>query len=311
MEDLIMTQDRFSLDFSSAFDIFILDARIRRLSPRTLENYSYQIRRFVTWMEEEKGIFDIGGVKAVHVRGYLVHLQELGLSANTQYTAAKVIRTWFNFLVREEELSSSPMASMQMPRLGKKRPVIFTDEEVTKIMKAIGNRRDLALVAFLLDTGLRRAELVTLDVGDVDMTTGIVRVRSGKGEKDRSVFLGMHARYTMRRYLAERGNPPPDAPLWISETTGRGLTAAGVRMLLRRLRDKTGINHLTAHTFRRTCALWCLRSGMDVYQVAAIMGHADIGTLRHYLSFVESDLHDAHRRHSPMNGHMSKQRGRK
>jgi len=308
VKDLIMTPDRFSLDFSTAFDIFILDAKIRRLSPRTLENYSYQLRRFIAWMEGE-GIFDIGGVRSVHVRGYLVHLQDLGLSANTQYTAAKVVRTFFNFLVREGELSSSPMSAMQMPRLGRKRPVIFTEDEVNEILKSVRNRRDLALVAFLLDTGLRRAELVALNVGDVDMTSGIVRVLSGKGEKDRSVFLGMYCRYTMRRYLTERGNPPVTAPLWVSETSGKRLTAAGVRMLLRRLREKTGIPHLTAHTFRRTCALWCLRSGMDVYQVAAIMGHADIGTLRHYLNFVEDDLHDAHRKHSPMNGHLSKQEG--
>ncbi len=301
-----MARNRLTLDLQSALDVFFLDMRARRLSPRTLEFYGYLLKPFVDFLEEES-VQDVVEVQAQHIRAYLLTLEDRGLSRTTQHNVARCIRAWFNFLVREEILDASPMRKVTMPRPDAKRPVVFTREEVTAILDAAHTRRDKALVLFMLDTGMRKAEIVALDVGDVDLASGVVKVYQGKGGKDRTVFIGARTRYLLRRYLVERGNPPPDAPLWTSETTGDRLTGAGLRMLFRRLRERTGIPHLTPHTFRRTCALWCLKSGMDVYTVAAIMGHSDIATLRHYLRFIEDDLREAHHRHGPVNGWLSKE----
>jgi len=292
-----------SLTIKKATALHRTDLQFRRLSPRTLDSYAYMLTPFTAFLQHE-GVQTIGEVRPGHIRDYLLAMQARGLSPATQNTAAKCIKAWLRFLVKEGVLDASPMRSVLMPKLEKKRPVSFTPKEVETMLEATSTLRNKAMMLFLLDTGVRRAELVALNVGDVDVKTGVVHVIAGKGGKDRSVFLGARSRLMLRKYLTERGNPPPDFPLWASLKGGGRLSAAGVRTFFRRLRDQTGIKHCRPHTFRRTCALWCLKRGMDVYQVAAIMGHSDISTLRHYLYFLEDDLAEAHRQYSPVNGYL-------
>ncbi len=282
------------------------DIRLRRLSARTQEQYAYMIGRFVDFLQGEDVAF-VEAITSGHIRGWLLSLEDEGLKPASVNTGAKCVKAWLNFLVREGVLDASPMRTVPMPKLKRPRPVAFTPDEVNAILDATNTLRDRALVLFMLDTGVRRAELAALNVGDVDLNRGVVYIREGKGGKDRVTFLGIRSRRALRRYLLERGNPPPDAPLWTSHTTGDRLKASGVRMLFRRLRERIGISHLAPHTFRRTCALWCLRSGMNVYTVAAILGHSDITTLKHYIRFLEDDLRDAHRRHGPVDGYLSKE----
>ena len=282
------------------------DIRTRRLSPRTLEQYAYMIGRFVDFLQN-KNVDYVENVTASHIRSWLLSMEGEGLKPATVNTGAKCVKAWLNFLVREGVLDASPMRTVPMPKLARPRPVAFTPDEINDILATANTLRDRAIILFLLDTGLRRAELAALDVGDVDLGRGVVYVREGKGGKDRMAFLGIRSRRALRRYLSERGNPPPDAPLWTSHTSGERLKVSGVRMLFRHLRERTGIPHLAPHTFRRTCAMWCLKSGMDVYTVAAILGHSDITTLKHYIRFLEDDLRDAHRRHGPVDGYLFKE----
>ncbi len=95
----------------------------------------------------------------------------------------------------------------------------------------------------------------------------------------------------------ERGNTHPDMPLWVNMNTGERLTDWGLRLMLRRLGKRTSVEHCHPHTFRRTCALWSLRAGMNIYALQQIMGHSDLTVLRRYLASVEEDLSDAHQRY--------------
>ena len=280
------------------------DMRLRRLSPRTLENYDFMLSPFIAFLQGE-GVAYVGDITPRHIRAYLLTLQAREMSLATQATAARRIKTWLNFLVREGVLDVSPMRTVPMPRQKHKRPVIFTLEEVESLLDAAQRARDKAIILFLLDSGARVAELVALDIGDVSLTSGFIRVRDGKGGRDRASFLGVRTRRTLRAYLEKRGDLSPIAPLWTSITTGERLTPYGVRMLLRRLKERTDITHATPHTFRRTCATWCLKSGMDIYAVAGIMGHTDISTLKHYLNFLEDDLAAAHKKYGPVNGYLT------
>ena len=136
-----------------------------------------------------------------------------------------------------------------------------------------------------------------------------MRIRHGKGDKERVVYLGYRARRALRRYLHGRADRWTDeSPLWVSfhyPEEGIRLTTGAVRLMLRRVAKRGDVERHNPHAFRATFALWSLRSGMDIYTLARLMGHADISTLRHYLALVESDLADAHRRHGPVNGYLS------
>jgi len=143
--------------------------------------------------------------------------------------------------------------------------------------------RDRAILLALLDTGCRASEFLDLCLGDVDLRNGACQVRSGKGAKPRTVFLGERARQELRSYLAFRKDLDPLAPVWATRG-GTRLTYAGLRQIMRRRAKKAGIAAPSLHSFRRAFALGCLRSGMDIFALQRLMGHVDLSILRRYLA---------------------------
>ena len=192
------------------------------------------------------------------------------------------------------------MATVRMPKVEKRIQPAFSPDDVRALLDACRNTRDHAIVLCLLDSGLRASEFVALRAHHVNLKTGAVMVRHGKGAKDRVSFLGAQARKALVRYLIERGHTDPDSPLWLSHNTGEALTTWGLGALLKRLGKRANVAHCTPHTFRRTCALWSLRAGMSIYHLQALMGHADLTVLRRYLDLVESDAREAHKKHGPV-----------
>ena len=106
-------------------------------------------------------------------------------------------------------------------------------------------------------------------------------------------------RKQIKRYWSERSRVKPDAPAFASQTRGTHLRFDGLVQLMERLRNRSGVVTCTAHTFRRTFAISCLRNCMNIYVLARLMGHADITILRQYLPLVENDLQEAHARFGP------------
>jgi site-specific recombinase XerD len=212
------------------------------------------------------------------------------------------VRAFFNFLEREELTSSNPMRKVKMPKLDKTILPAFTPDEIATLERATEgkdprNVRNRALIFLLLDTGLRVSECVSLRVGDVDPATGLAKVM-GKGRKERIVRLGTGTMRAYHRYLRLRGGTQGD-PLWLGE---RGpMTVAGISETLEKLGKSCGV-HVHPHKFRRTCALFMLRSGADVFSVQHLLGHSDLTVLRRYLAQTEADVARAHERHSPVDG---------
>jgi len=143
--------------------------------------------------------------------------------------------------------------------------------------------RDRTIPLAMLDTRCRASEFLDLCLGDVDLRNGACQVRSGKGAKPRTVFLGERARQELRSYLAFRKDLDPLAPVWATRG-GTRLTYAGLRQIMRRRAKKAGIAAPSLHSFRRAFALGCLRSGMDIFALQRLMGHVDLSILRRYLA---------------------------
>jgi integrase/recombinase XerD len=157
----------------------------------------------------------------------------------------------------------------------------------------------------LLDTGLRASELCALNVGDVDLKSGQVRVKHGdpggaKGGKGRVVFLGQTARRSLWRYLATRQDgDEPDAPLFLGKWQRR-MNKNVLRQLIARLGAKAGVAHAHPHRFRHSFALTYLRSGGDVFTLQALLGHSTLEMVQHYARLAQVDIEHAHRRASPV-----------
>ncbi len=279
-----------------ALDIFITAKQAERCTPRTIDTYTWTLKRFLGWLQE-RGITDPQSITAHHIRLYLADLDSQGYASSYIHIYARTIKTWLRFLFAEDLIPTDPMAKVAMPRLDKEILPAFTPEDVKRLLAVCLTDRDKALVLCLLDSGCRAAEFVNLNISDFDRKTGAVSVRQGKGRKDRVTFLGAQARKALLKYLMLRQDAENDGPLFPSATTGERLTPNGLLLLCRRLGKRANVDHCHPHTFRRTFALWSLRAGMSIFALQQIMGHSDLAMLRRYLALVEEDLADAHRQH--------------
>ena len=191
-------------------------------------------------------------------------------TAHTVKCGYIIIGAFFGWLLAEEEITVSPLAHMKAPRTPPVPPApVLPPEAISAILKTCaGNtfteRRDLAILRTLLDTGLRRAELAALIAADIDLNRQTIRVRHGKGDKPRTVFLGAKAVRALDRYTRARPTHPHAAlpQFWLSE---RGaLSAKGVYELVGKRALQAGLPDVYTHLFRHTWAhLWRDAGGSD------------------------------------------------
>ncbi|MCJ7806251.1 MAG: site-specific integrase [Clostridia bacterium] len=182
--------------------------------------------------------------------------------------------------------------------MAKKRLPCLTADQLAKVLSVCKNVRDKALVLFMADSGLRRSEVIALDWDDVDILSGLVRVRRGKGGKSRSAVVGATTRRALVVYRRTLGNPENNSPLFQSRNCDR-FSGPGFLQIFRRLSKQAEI-HVTPHALRRTFVILSLRSGMDVLHLQAMLGHASLDMVQHYAQMIDEDLINAHREHGPI-----------
>lgn len=280
----------------TAYELFYLECQSRRLTANTLRFYRGRMVLFMRWCET-RSLTSLGDITHHHIRQYLVDLAESGVSSTYQHRFAKCIKTFFAFCVRDELLEVSPFDKVKIPKLEKKVPQAIPADKVRTILAACKYERDKAIFLTLLDSGVRASELCALQVGDLNMDTGAMLVRMGKGQKGRTVYVGPKTRKQIKRYfIKERGNEQrDDEPLFARQDNGARVEYNGLKQLVRRIRDATQLD-FSCHSFRRTFAINSLRNGMDIYMLAQLMGHSDISVLKPYLEITHNDLQEAHRR---------------
>lgn len=278
-----------------ALDHFMLDAQAKRLAASTLIYYRARLTLFFGWCEGQQ-LSRVADVTTQDLRRFFVYLQEQGYSSHYQHGIARAVRRFFNFCTEEGIIDQSPMQRVPMPKVDKKVLPALTSQEVTRVLGKCYSERDKAIVLLLLDSGLRVSEMTALNTDDIDMTTGVVTVRKGKGGKGRVTQIGARTRKQLSRYYLDRNQGPPkkgkSGPVFFSQR-GRRLKLDAVVKFMTRLSERSGV-HVTAHKLRRTFAINCLRNGMSEHVLAKLMGHADLAVLKQYLDFTGDDLRSAH-----------------
>jgi integrase len=228
------------------------------------------------------------------IRQYLSELVSRGKKDTTLHANARAIRTLVRFWHSEGYLPQ--LIKFEMPKLFKKRLPVLTADEQQQVIKAC-NVRDKALVLFMADSGLRRSETINLTWADVNMSNGLIRVKQGKGKKDRASVIGATTRRVLLKY--KRTIDHDDSlPLFQSRTGGK-FTGTGLLLIYRRLSKKTGI-HITPHAMRRTFVSFSLQANMDVLHLQGVGGWESLHMVYHYAQMVDEDLLKAHNEHSPI-----------
>ena len=286
-----------------AVNAFLLDCEARNLTTGTLRFYHQRLSTFLTFLDGQ-GVTDPTQMTPALLRTFIASYAKH--SPYYQHQHARAIKTFCGFLVREGSLTDSPMRVVRMPKLPKEVLDPFDAGDVHDLLDACECDRDRAVVLTLLDSGVRASELLALDVGDFDTLTGALRVRLGKGRKQRVTFVGSQTRKVIARYLAERGKVGPSEPLFVTLTGGTRIQFFGLQSLLHRLGRAADVKPVGAHRFRRTFAIESLRAGMPLPQLAALMGHEGLAVLQRYLRLVDDDLRAAHEAHGAVDSLLSK-----
>lgn len=307
MEGLAKDQPSIRLVARSLLELelqeFVIDRRSRGLTTKTMRWYAGSLDHFARFCATV-GVTSLRDLAPSHVRRFLLALTERGHNpggVKNIYGAVKALCNWY---AAEYPDWINPLARVANPKAPSiiQQPVPL--ETVQALLATCKRRtfagdRDKALLLFLLDSGVRHAELHALNVGDVDLVTGLVLVRCGKGRKPRMTVIGAKARRAIAAYLRHRPAIGDDAPLWVT-ASGDRLSYGGLRQVIRRRAKRAGVREPSLHAFRRAFALAMLRGGADVYSLQRMMGHADLSVLRRYLAQTDSDLQAAHGKASPV-----------
>lgn len=273
---------------NEAWKDFILSRKAMLCSPNTIEWYQYTAGFFVSWIGKNN-------VHSRDVHAYLDKLAKRGLTDTTIHCHARAIRTFLRFCHSEDYLPE--LITFQMPRLAKRRLSFLTPEEVKSVIDACKSIRDKTLVMMMVDTGLRRNEAVSLNWEDIDISSGLITVKKGKGGKTRSVVIGIQTRRILLRYRRSVPNDSSD-PVFVT-SQGLRLKPAGFRMALRRMGERAGV-HVSPIILRRTFATLSLRSGINPIHLQALMGHASLAMTNHYITIVDEDLIGSHQESGPI-----------
>lgn len=279
-----------------ALDAFLLAKEGEGVSHYTHREYRRVCRRFLQYVSQ-RGVTSPAGITPAHVRAYFAELHRSDYSQHTIHDYARPVKTLLRFWYADGIITADVMAGVKMPSADRRVLPAYTEAEIRRLLAACRTLRETALVLFLLDTGVRAAECCALLVTDFDSETGAVMVARGKGGKGRTVYTGSKARRALVRYLLAEARIT--GPLFPSERTGAQLGPNGLLQVLHGIGKRAGVR-CTAHKFRRTFALWALRSGMDIRRLAALLGHSSLNVVQQYLSVTEHDLAGAHRDHGPV-----------
>ena len=282
------------LDFQDAFDDFVLSRKGMNCSSKTVRWYKFMLGRILTFFIS----IDIDSPSKISrhaISQFFTKLKNDGRSSTYIHGYGRVLRTFLGFLYDEGYIVSEIQFSM--PILKKRRQIVYNEGEIKRILAKCTDKRDLAFILFLLDTGIRNTEVRNLNWGDCDMKTGIVKIENGKGGKFRSVVLSIPTRRALIKYRREV-NSSLDMPIF-QTFNGTRFTESGLRSWLMRLSKRAGI-HITTHAIRRTFAKFSVKQGMDLFHLQALMGHSSLQTTRNYVEFIDEDLIEVHGLHSPV-----------
>lgn len=261
----------------------------RGSSDNTLAAYEVDLRDYASFLEE-RGVDDPSDVDRRLVLDYEADLMRRGYAASSTARRISAVRGLHRFAFREGLLEKNAAQGVRKPRMPEKLPDVLSIEQVSRLFEGMEGEdarslRDRALLEVLYGCGLRASECISLNIGDVALEEGFLRV-VGKGSKERISPLAGQALCALSRYLSE-ARPQLQKPnvaiaaVFLNARGGR-LSRQSVHSIVAREGVKIGVENLHPHTLRHSFATHLLEGGADLRVIQEIMGHSDISTTQIY-----------------------------
>ena len=288
-------------------------ANERGASPHTLRAYDRELHNFAIHMAGKHGAkCGVRKIEHQQIRAYLSELYGRGLSKASAARALAAIRSWFKWLARRGYVEQNPASLVATPKLPKHLPRVPTIEQMNRAVDAASDEaaawpeRDRVIFELLYGCGIRNAELIGLDLGDIHWANEAILVR-GKGRKERHVPLGDAAAQALRAYLPERAarlaaaGKSTDALLVNARMRGEGrLTTRSVGRIVKRIAVAHGLSaDVHPHTLRHAFGTHMLEEGADLRAIQELLGHERLSTTQRYTQLTVGQVAEVYDRTHP------------
>jgi site-specific recombinase XerD len=275
--------------------MFVASKKAVNRQDNTLKQYTREILNMLNFTG--KRLEDITGMDLRYYYG--VMREQRGIKMSTMQTRLHYLSSFWDFLITEELVHSNPVKKVGLLKLEKTIKKPFSAAELEALRVNCTELRDRALVEFLYSTGVRVSELVSLNVGDIEMGKQELIVY-GKGSKERKTYLTDSAKFYLRRYLRTREREGLESkPLFVTlDKPHDRLTVAGVQHTLRQLGKRAKVENTHPHRFRRTIATDLLNRGMPIEQVKEFLGHEKLDTTMIYCSIRQEGVQASHKKYA-------------
>jgi integrase/recombinase XerD len=277
----------------------------RGLSDNTLAAYRSDLQAFANWLARNGT--NLVDAQRQDLLNYLADRSKEGVRVRTSARILSSLRRFYQYLVREGRLQEDPSARIDAPKLVRPVPKYLTEEEVEQLLDAPDSTeplglRDRAMLEMLYASGLRVSELVGLQMSQINLLQGVVRI-TGKGGKERLVPIGEEALSWLERFVHD------SRPVLLKGRTcdalfptrrGAGMTRQAFWHLIKRYAQQAGIDkHLSPHTLRHAFATHLLNHGADLRVVQMLLGHSNLSTTQIYTHVARERLKSLHAEHHP------------
>ena len=278
-------------DDSELLELFLTAKEVEGCSSRTIAYYESTISGMSITIAKP-----YTHIESNDLRRYLNEYEsERNVSKVTIDNIRRILSSFFSWLEDEDYIVKSPVRRIRRVKTAKVTKEILSDEDLETLRDNCSNARDLALVDMLATTGMRVGELVGLNRDDVNLQERECIV-TGKGNKQRPVYLDARAKLHLQTYLQTRTDNSP--ALFVSlDASATRLSIGGVEARLRELGRSCGIHRVHPHKFRRTLATHAIDKGMPIEQVQKLLGHARIDTTMHYAMVNQNNVKVSHRKY--------------
>jgi len=275
----------------------------RQSSPRTIETYGIDLRQFGDFLREEK---IAAGVQRLHVRKYMALLSTGGLEARTINRKLVTLRTFFKFTAREGAMPHNPTINLVALKTPQKLPSVISEKALSQVLQlpdqaSVAGVRDFAILELFYNCGLRRQELLNLDINDVDLRNLQIRVL-GKRSRERIVPLGRAAMHAIVNWLEKRKEfcfDQNETALFVNPR-GVRMTAGQVYRTVRHyLKQVTELDKAHPHVLRHSFATHLLDAGADLMAVKEMLGHSTLSTTQIYTHVSAGRLKAVYRQAHP------------
>ena len=267
----------------------------RNYSKHTISNYARDLRFLLQFLKGRK-------IDRTAAREYLLALEKKHYSRRSVARKLSSTRSFFRFLMREKLAKQNPFENLLTPKLPKKLPNFLYQEELKKLLAEPNTKsplglRDQAILEVIYGTGLRVAEIVRMNINDVDFDEGEIKVL-GKGAKERIVLFGSHAQAALHNYIRE-GRPfllaqKKTPALFINRRGGRLTCRSVERMITFYAKEAQLQKRVTPHTLRHSFATHLLSGGADLRMVQELLGHVSLSTTQVYTHITKERLKEVY-----------------